>query len=89
MKIVHSLGLYGYTVSPNGACTLLEFCLPLRKRVIPFPDTGIAIDDICVDCTLCGIYASMQAFACVPPLVIHDVKQTSDRIVRDEILAAE
>jgi len=85
IKIAHSFGLYGYSVTPKGARTLLNFCLPLRKRFISFPGTGVVIDDICVDCTMCGIYSTMQAFACVPPLVFHDVKQISDRIVRDQL----
>jgi GR25 family glycosyltransferase involved in LPS biosynthesis len=84
IKIAHSFGLFGYSVSPKGARTLLEYCLPLRKRVIPFPGTGVVIKDICVDCTMCGVYPSMEAFACFPPLVLHDFKLASDRLVRDE-----
>jgi GR25 family glycosyltransferase involved in LPS biosynthesis len=84
VRIVHSFGTYGYSISPKGARSLLEFCLPLKKRFIPFPETGVVIEDICIDCTMCGIYPSMQAFACIPPLVLHDVKQISDRIARDE-----
>ena len=37
IKIAHSFGLYGYSVTPKGARTLLNFCLPLRKRFISFP----------------------------------------------------
>jgi hypothetical protein len=57
--------------------------LPLRKRLIPFPGAGVVIEDIGIDCAMCGIYPSMQAFACIPPLVIHDFIQSSDRIVLD------
>jgi GR25 family glycosyltransferase involved in LPS biosynthesis len=84
LKLAHSLGLYGYSLSPKGARRLLDFCLPLKKRHIPFQGTGVVIEDACLDCTMCGIYSSMQAFACVPPLVLHDIKQVSDRIVRDD-----
>ncbi len=83
IKLTHSFGLFGYSVSPKGARMLLEYCLPLRKRVIPFPGTGVVINDICVDCTMCGVYPSMEAFACFPPLVLHDFKQASDRLARN------
>jgi GR25 family glycosyltransferase involved in LPS biosynthesis len=84
LKIAHSFGLFGYSVSPRGARSLLEYCLPLRKRVIQFPGAGVAINDVAIDCTMCGVYASMASFVCVPPLVIHDFKLASDRIRRDE-----
>lgn len=89
VKIRHSFGTYGYSLSPEGARALLEFCLPLRKRFIPFPGTGIVIEDICIDCAMCGIYPSMEAFACIPPLVLHDVQQISDRIERDDATAIQ
>lgn len=85
VKIRHSFGTYGYSVSPKGARSLLEFCLPLRRRFIPFPGTGVVIEDICIDCTMCGIYPLIEAFACIPPLVLHDVDQISDRMERDDI----
>jgi len=84
VRLVHSFGLQAYSVSPKGARALLEYCLPLRKRLIPFPGTDIVLEDIGIDCAMCGAYGSMQAFVCIPPLVIHDDVQTSDRIARDQ-----
>jgi hypothetical protein len=68
-----------YSVSPKGARSLLKYCLPLRKRFIPFPGTGIVANDDGIDCVMCGAYSSMQAFVCIPPLVLHDEVQISDR----------
>jgi hypothetical protein len=76
-------GLQAYTVSPKGARALLEYCLPLRKRFIPFPGTGVVIEDTGIDCRMCGAYSSMQAFTCVPPLVIPDYEQPSERLELD------
>jgi GR25 family glycosyltransferase involved in LPS biosynthesis len=83
IKIAHSFGLFGYTVSAKGARTLLDYCLPLKRRYIPFPGTSVVIEDTSIDCSMCGIYSSMEAFICVPPLVLHDFKQPSVRIGRD------
>jgi GR25 family glycosyltransferase involved in LPS biosynthesis len=83
VKLVHSFGAMSYSVSPTGARKLLEGCLPLRKQRIPFPDTGIVNHDTGIDVAMCAVYPSMQAFLCIPPLVVHDnitpsVRKTTD-----------
>jgi hypothetical protein len=40
-------------------------------------------DDSGIDCVMCGAYGSMQAYVCIPPLVIHDDEQPSDRVGAD------
>ena len=84
MKLLHSIGALAYTISPKGARSLIEYCLPLRRRVIPFPGTNVIIDDNGIDCAMCGAYGSMQAFICIPPLVVHDDGQASARIEADQ-----
>ena len=83
VRLVHSFGLQAYSVSPKGARALLDNCLPLRRRVIPFPGTGIVSADTGIDIAMCAAYSSMQAFLCIPPLVIHDTMQVSDRLARE------
>jgi GR25 family glycosyltransferase involved in LPS biosynthesis/SAM-dependent methyltransferase/tetratricopeptide (TPR) repeat protein len=83
VRLVHSFGLQAYSVSPKGARALLECCLPLTKRLIPFPGTGIVNTNTGIDTLMCAAYGSMQAFICIPPLVIHDDAQASERIARD------
>ncbi|UCI09541.1 glycosyltransferase family 25 protein [Mesorhizobium sp. B1-1-8] len=82
-RIAHSFGLQAYTITPRGARILLEKCLPLQKRLIPFPGTGVVLEDTGIDCAMCAAYSSMQAFVCVPPLVIPDDTQPSDRVIAD------
>jgi GR25 family glycosyltransferase involved in LPS biosynthesis/glycosyltransferase involved in cell wall biosynthesis len=84
IRIAHSFGLQAYSVSPKGARILLEYCLPLRNRIIPFPGTEVRLNDTGIDCPMCGAYGLMQAFVCIPPLVIHDDEQTSNRIEIDQ-----
>jgi GR25 family glycosyltransferase involved in LPS biosynthesis len=79
IRIAHSFGLQAYSVSPKGARALIDHCLPLHRRLIPFPSTNVVIEDIGIDSAMCGAYASMQAFLCIPPLAIPDQDQVSDR----------
>lgn len=79
VKLAHSFGSQAYSLSPKGARTLLSFCRPLRKQFITFPGAGIVIEDEGLDSTMNGAYANMQAFLCLPPLVIQDDMQGSDR----------
>lgn len=79
IRISHSFGLMSYSITPNGARLLLENCLPIKKRTIPFPGTGVVIDDTGIDCAMCAVYSSMQAFVCMPPLVFSDDEQQSIR----------
>jgi hypothetical protein len=38
----------------------------------------VAVDDTGIDNVMAGAYASMQAFLCLPPLVLHDNQMPSD-----------
>ncbi|TPJ35329.1 glycosyltransferase family 25 protein [Mesorhizobium sp. B2-6-5] len=84
IKVEHSFGLQAYTITPRGARILLEKCLPLRRKLIPFPGTAVVLDDTGIDCAMCAAYGSMQAFLCMPPLVILDDEQSSDRVATDQ-----
>ena len=37
VKLLHSFGTQGYSISPKGARAAVEYCLPLRNRLIQFP----------------------------------------------------
>ena len=79
IRLAHSFGTTGYSLSPKGARKLLDYCLPLRKRTITFPGAGVVVDDLHIDIAMCGAFVSMQAFTCIPPLVFHDEQQPSAR----------
>ncbi len=78
VKVAHSFGTMAYSISPKGARALLQYCLPLRKRVIQFGGTGLAVEDTGIDNPMAGAFVSMQAFLCLPPLVLHDNQIPSD-----------
>ncbi len=84
IRLVHSFGIQAYSISPMGARKLLEGCLPLRKRLISFPGTNIVNQDVGIDVSMCAVYGSMQAYLCLPPLVIEDKSLESVRISGDK-----
>jgi GR25 family glycosyltransferase involved in LPS biosynthesis len=83
MRLLHSFGMQGYSISAKGARAALKYCLPLRKRLIQFPDAGVTTPDEGIDVALCGLYPSLKAFVCFPPLLIHRNAQESDRRITD------
>ena len=72
VKVVHSFGIHAYSVSPSGARALLKYCLPLKQRLVEFPGAGVVTDAYCIDILMCGVYASMNAFLCTPPMALQE-----------------
>ena len=79
VKLLHSFGLQGYSISAKGARAALNHCLPLRNRSIRFPDAGVVTPDNGIDAVLCELYPTLKAFICIPQLLIHDDEQSSTR----------
>jgi GR25 family glycosyltransferase involved in LPS biosynthesis len=71
VRMLHSFGLFAYSISPKGAQAALEYCLPLRNRLITFPDAEVTVDATGIDVLLCGAYPQMQAFVALPSLAVH------------------
>jgi GR25 family glycosyltransferase involved in LPS biosynthesis/glycosyltransferase involved in cell wall biosynthesis len=90
LRLLHSFGMQGYSISPKGARAALEFCLPLRNRFIDFPDAEVTVDDTGIDVALCGLYPSIKAYICTPQLVMHydEDERGSNRIAIDQARGA-
>jgi len=78
IRLLHAFGTQGYTISAQGARAALKHCLPLRKRLIPFPGTGVVNQDLGIDTALSGLYPMIKAFICIPPLLIQCDEQGSE-----------
>jgi GR25 family glycosyltransferase involved in LPS biosynthesis len=76
--LAHSYGTFAYSISPKGARSLLQHLIPLSSRLIPFPGAGVVASNTGLDCAMSGAYGSMQAFICIPPLVLEDKAQESE-----------
>ena len=75
-KLIWAFGMTSYTVSPKGAQTLRSRCFPLRPMLVPCPEGARTpphspnFRNVGFDNTLNSIYRHVNAFVCVPPLVI-------------------
>jgi GR25 family glycosyltransferase involved in LPS biosynthesis len=79
IRLLHSFGMQGYSISAKGARAARDFCVPLCKRSIKFPGAGVTTPDEGIDCALSGIYPEMKAYICFPQLIIHRGEEGSVR----------
>jgi GR25 family glycosyltransferase involved in LPS biosynthesis len=84
LKVLHSFGIMGYSISPSGAKAALDYCLPLRQRLISFPDARVSTPDTSLDVALAGLYLSINAYTCVPHLIIRCLDEPSVRSATDK-----
>jgi hypothetical protein len=68
VRMLHSLGLFAYSISAAGARAALRFCLPL----------GGGLDEI-----VAAAYPRMHAYLCMPSLVLHSYRDESVRMQLD------
>jgi glycosyl transferase, family 25 len=69
-KLHQAFGTVCYSVSPEGARLMRQFCLPLRNMNIYIPGLGRAIRNLALDVLLNQFYARLNSFISFPPLVI-------------------
>jgi GR25 family glycosyltransferase involved in LPS biosynthesis len=84
LRLRHSFGIMGYTISPTGAKSMMEICLPLQNTLIPFEGYGVVIENKTIDAIMNKAYPRLKAYVCMPPLVVsenwHETTHTwSDR----------
>jgi GR25 family glycosyltransferase involved in LPS biosynthesis/glycosyltransferase involved in cell wall biosynthesis len=80
IRLAHSFGSFAYSVTPRAAVALLESCLPLKRRLIEFPNAGIRTDDVGIDVAMNAVYPFVNSFVSIPPLVVHDDEVVSEPI---------
>jgi GR25 family glycosyltransferase involved in LPS biosynthesis len=85
LRMLRSFGLFGYSISPKGARLALEHCLPLKNHIL---ENQSKIAAVAFDSTLTALYPKIQAFLCVPSLIIHADNGTSIRVLMDQNYAA-
>ncbi|WP_212425228.1 glycosyltransferase family 25 protein [Bradyrhizobium manausense] len=70
LRLTTCFGTAGYVVSPRGAKKLLELCLPMENRFLKIPMFNRMVPVLGIDGMMNFIYASIEAYACLSPLVI-------------------
>jgi hypothetical protein len=68
VRMLHSFGLFAYSISPGGARAALAACVPLRA----------GLDEV-----LSAALPGLRAFLCVPSLVVHSYRDESVRMQLD------
>jgi GR25 family glycosyltransferase involved in LPS biosynthesis len=69
-RLARAFGLPCYTVSPQGAQTLLERSLPLRNMAVRFPGYDHMFPNNGIDIVMSALYPDLRAYVSLPPLVI-------------------
>ncbi|NVN02699.1 MULTISPECIES: glycosyltransferase family 25 protein [Asaia] len=73
LRLHHTFGICGYAISPKGAKSLLEKCLPLRNENVIYDSLGgRCIQTNSVDHLMNLYYDQVQAYASFPPLCLTD-----------------
>jgi GR25 family glycosyltransferase involved in LPS biosynthesis len=67
-RLATAFGLCGYVISAGGARRLLKLCFPTGGRV--FRLFGPSIEGVTLDHLMNGLYRMLDAFVCIPPLVM-------------------
>jgi GR25 family glycosyltransferase involved in LPS biosynthesis len=75
IRLRHAFGSMAYSVSPSGARSLLELCLPLSRQFIRFEGFGIGIPNNGIDCMMNTAYPKLRAYVCIPPLAVSENRQ--------------
>jgi GR25 family glycosyltransferase involved in LPS biosynthesis len=85
IRLVHSFGIMGYSISPKGARAALDYCIPLRNRLISFPEAAVSTWDTSIDIAMAGLYPSLKAYICLPPLLFRSTEFASVRTAMDQV----
>lgn len=69
-RLFNTFGTVGYSVSPLGARTMKEHCLPFRNMNVFIPGLGKTVLNTGFDIMLNDLYRRIRAYVSFPPLVI-------------------
>ena len=69
-RLSKAFGIVGYSVSPQGAQTMKQRCLPLRNIDVFIPGLGRAVPNRALDVMLNDVYPRINAYVSFPPLIV-------------------
>ena len=69
-RLLRAFGLVAYTLSAQGASRLKRLCLPIGELSVFYPGINRTMPNSGIDCLLNAHYPSVNAYVCVPPLVL-------------------
>jgi GR25 family glycosyltransferase involved in LPS biosynthesis len=83
IRLRHAFGLLAYSVSPKGAGALLELCVPIKRRLIPFTGFDVQVEMRSVDRMMNFAYPRLRSYVCFPPLAVSENTHETSTIQGD------
>ncbi len=84
IRLRHAFGTMAYSLSPSGARSLMDLCLPLGRRFIHFEGFGIGIPNNGIDCMMNTAYPKLKSYVCMPPLAVAENRQDISNTYRQD-----
>jgi GR25 family glycosyltransferase involved in LPS biosynthesis len=72
LRLYAAFGSVCYSISPGGAMRYLEYCFPLRDRILSVPEIGFHLRTGALDAIMCACYRESNSLVCFPPLAVTD-----------------
>jgi len=69
-KLTACFGTVCYSISPGGAEKLTSLAVPIRRFTLPLPGMKNPLTNYGIDIVLISLYSRINAFVCMPPLVL-------------------
>jgi GR25 family glycosyltransferase involved in LPS biosynthesis len=88
-RLRNAFGTCGYIISPNGAAKLAAACFPLDNTPIPIVASQAMLVPCSLDSMMNGVLANMNAWVCVPPLVLTQNDPAASTTVRRDDASAK
>ena len=70
VRLLGTMGLPCYSISPKGARAFRAKCWPLRDLSLYLPGMNATLSNIGIDVAIAAAFPQTQAYVCYPPLVI-------------------
>lgn len=70
LRLRHCWGHVAYSISPAGAKSIMDVCMPLRRKTIRLTCDGSLYSNTSLGAVMNEAYANVKAYICMPPLVV-------------------
>lgn len=80
-KLNQTFGTMAYSISPQGAATLLEKTHPIVRQDVFVRGLKRVVSNVTLDITLSDLYAKMNCYAAFPPLVVTENRHEISTVV--------
>lgn len=72
VRLRHCMGTPAYTITPAGARTMLDACLPMTDREVVVSCGGAVMNNPMIDADMNRVFPESRAYACLPPVAMRE-----------------